>query len=280
MNMQTKASFKKEYLAFFRTRTFLTVALVVIGLSILSPLLITGMGALIDSMSGLYDEYFDMDVSGMSEMLGATASIGVATTVSDITGVGLIVYLLLINKAAGGEQKKRAVIIPMSSGLRSVAYIFPKFIIYPLSAFVLAVVAMFTSWAVSALVFDVNDVAFTGILLAGILAGVSMMFYVCFHITIGTATGKAGMSATLCIIASILLPNIFALTNMEYMFNPFALNVLASTVVTRTAISNQELLDFAITIVFALAIMIGAYYIAVFAQNAKKIDNTGNEIEL
>jgi len=278
--MQTKASFKKEYLAFFRTRTFLTVALVVIGLSILSPLLITGMGALIDSMSGLYDEYFDMDVSGMSEMLGATASIGVATTVSDITGVGLIVYLLLINKAAGGEQKKRAVIIPMSSGLRSVAYIFPKFIIYPLSAFVLAVVAMFTSWAVSALVFDVNDVAFTGILLAGILAGVSMMFYVCFHITIGTATGKAGMSATLCIIASILLPNIFALTNMEYMFNPFALNVLASTVVTRTAISNQELLDFAITIVFALAIMTGAYYIAVFAQNAKKIDNTGNEIEL
>jgi len=280
MNMQIKASFKKEYLAFFRTKTFLAVALVVIGLSIFSPLLITGLGVFIDSMSDLYDEYFDMDVSIMSEMLGSTTSIGVATTVSDITGVGLIVYLLLINRAAGGEQKKRAVIIPVSSGLRSVAYIFPKFIIYPLSAFVLAVAAMFTSWAVSVLVFDVNDVAFIGVLMAGILAGASMMFYVCFHITIGTATGKAGMSATLCIISSILLPNIFALTNMEYMFNPFALNVLAGTVVTRTAISNQELLDIAITIVFALAIMIGAYYIAVFAQNAKKIDNTGNEIEL
>ena len=280
MNMQIKASFKKEYLAFFRTKTFLIVALVIIGLSMLSPLLITGMGALIDSMSGIYDEYFNMDVSGMTETLGATASIGVSTTISDITGVGLIVYLLLINRAAGGEQKKRAVIIPISSGLRSVAYIFPKFIIYPLSVLVLAVAAMFTSWAVSVLVFDVNDVAFIGVLLAGILAGVSMMFYVCFHITIGTATGKAGMSAALCIISSLLLPNIFALANMEYMFNPFALNVLAGTLLTRTAISNQELLDIAITIAFALAIMIGAYYIAVFAQNAKKIDNTGNEIEL
>jgi len=278
--MQIKASFKKEYLAFFRTRTFLIVALVVIGLSMLSPLLITSMGTLIDSMSDIYDEYFNMDVSGMSEMLGSAASIGVATTVSDITGVGLIVFLLLINRAAGGEQKKRAVIIPMSSGLRSIAYIFPKFIIYPLSALVLAVAAMFMSWAVSVLVFDVNDMAFIGVLLAGILSGVSMMFYVCFHITIGTATGKAGMSAALCIISSILLPNIFALTNMEYMFNPFALNVLAGTLLTRTAISNQELLDIAITIAFALAIMIGAYYIAVFAQNAKKIDNTGNEIEL
>jgi len=280
MSMQIKASFKKEYLAFFRTKTFLIVALVVIGLSILSPLLITGLGAFIDSMSDLYDEYFDMDVSIMSEMLGSTASLGVTTTASDITGVGLIVYLLLINRAAGGEQKKRAVIIPMSSGLRSVAYIFPKFIIYPLSAFVLAVAAMFISWAVSVLVFDVNDVAFIGVLTAGILAGVSMMFYVCFHITIGTATGKAGMSAALCIIASVLLPNIFAMVNMEYMFNPFALNVLAGAFVTRTAIYGQELLDIAITIAFALAIMIGAYYIAVFAQNAKKIDNTGNEIEL
>jgi len=278
--MQIKASFKKEYLAFFRTRTFLIVALVVIGLSIFSPLLITGLGSLMDSMSDIYDEYFNMDVSVMTQMLGSSASIGVAASVSDITGVGLIVYLLLINRAAGGEQKKRAVIIPRSAGLRSDAYILPKFIIYPLSAFVLAVAAMFTSWAVSVLVFEVNDVAFIGVLMAGILAGVNMMFYVCFHITIGTATGKAGMSAAICIISSTLLSSVFAMVNIQYMFNPFALDALAGTVAIKTVMTGQELLDIVITIVFALSIMVGAYFIAVFAQNARRIDNAGNEIEL
>jgi len=33
-------------------------------------------------------------------------------------------------------------------------------------------------------------------------------------------------------------------------------------------------------VVFAFALMVCAYFIALFAQNARKIDNTGDEIEL
>jgi len=279
MNIQTKASFKKELLAYFRTGTFVIVAAVIIGLSILSPLIITGMGALMDEMSDIYEE-FGMDVSQLTDALGSSSSIGVTSSVSDITGVGLIVFLIMINKAAGGEQKKRSVIIPRSSGLRNFGYLFPKFMIYPPSAFFLAVFGLLASWLVSSLVFEVNNVSIGSVLLAGALSGVSLMFYVCMHLTLGTATGKAGMSAAVCIVGSLLLPGIFQLTTMEYMFNPFAINLLAASVVPDTAISGQRLIDIAITVVFALAIMVCTYFIALFAQNARKIDNSGNEIEL
>jgi len=279
MNIQVKASFKKEFLAFFRTKMFIIITLVTLGLSIISPLLITGLGALMTFMSDLYAD-FGIDITMLTEELGSTSSIGVVSSVSDITGAGLIVMLILMIKIAGGEQKKRSVIIPKSSGLTSRAYIFPKFIIYPLFAFILAVIGMFLSWFFSALLFETNDVSFLGVLLAGILTGVSLVFYVCFHLTLGTATGQPGMSAAVCITMSMLLPNIFAFTVSDYMYNPFALSMLASSLVHFNVISRVELLDILITVLFALALIVGAYFIAIFAQNARKIDNTGNEIEL
>jgi len=279
MSLQTKAGFKKEILAFFKTQKFLIIALVLLGLGALSPLLITGMGALMDSMSDLYND-LGLDVSDMTAVLSSSTSIGVSSSIGDITGVGLMVFLLLIMKAAGGEQKKRAVIIPRSAGLRSFGYIFPKFIIYPLSAFALAIAAMFVSWGISVLVFEHNDISFNSVLTGGVLAGVCMMLYVCFHLALGTATGKAGMSAAVCIGASLILPNVFALTTTEYMYNPFALDVLAGQVVLQPNIPAEQGLDIVITIGFAIALMVLAYLIALFAQNARKIDNSGNELEL
>jgi hypothetical protein len=279
MNIQTKASFKKELIAYFRTKTFLIIILAIVGLSLLSPIAIIGLGNMINAMSDIYDE-LGVNIDGMTEALGESASIGVASSVSDITGVGMIVILLLINKTAGGEQKKRSIIIPRSAGLRSDSYLFPKYIIYPPSMLLIAIVAVLSSWVISSLLFDVSDISFVNALLAGVLSAMSMMLYVCFHITLGTATGRAGMSATVCILSALLLPNIFALTDMEYMYNPFVLNLLASRVIHGDTISNTEMLDYVITVAFALAIMAGTYFIALFAQNARKIDNTGNEIKL
>ena len=279
MNIQTKASFKKEWLSFFRTHSFLTIACVIIGISILSPLIIAGMGALMDAMSDIYDE-LGADVSGMTALLGAASSTGVESSVDSITGVGLIVTLLLLNRAAGGEQKKRSVIIPKSAGLRSFAYIFPKFIIYPLSAFVFAVVAVFAAWIVSIPLFEINDVSFGSALLAGILSGVSIMLFICFHLTLGTATGKAGMSAAICITVSIVLPGVLSLIGTDYMYNPFTLDIMAYFSVAAEALSEMNFVDILVAVIFALAIMGILFFIALFAQNARKIDNSGNEIDL
>ena len=279
MNNQTKASFKREFLAFFRTNTFLIVACVIIGLSIFSPTLIAGMGILMDAMSDVYDE-MGMDITGMTELLGSSAAVGVASSVEIVTGTSLIVLLLLINKAAGGEQKKRAMIVPKSAGLRSFPYIFPKFIIYPLTAFFLAVLAILISLPISILLFDTNDVTFSSTLLAGVIAGVSLMFYVCCHLALGTATGRAGMSAAVCITVSIILPVIFSALGSDYMFNPFTLGNQAAVVIYSEVVPNQELLDIVFSIIFALGIMVITYFVALFAQNARKIDNSGSELEL
>jgi len=279
MKTQTKAGFTREILSFFRTNKIFAVSLVIIGLAAFSPLMITGLGALMDAMSDIYEE-LGTDISGMTEMLGSSASVGVVSALESVNGAALIVVLLLLNRAAGGEQKKRAMIIPKSAGLRSFSYIFPKFILYPLSVFIFAIAAVLISWILSALVFEVNDVTFEGALLAGVLSGVSLMLYVCFHLTLGTATGKAGLSASVCIAASIFLPTIFSLISSDYMYNPFALELLAMMAVTSSSVSDLNLVDLLVTVIFALALMGITFYIALFAQNARKIDNSGNEIDL
>jgi hypothetical protein len=106
------------------------------------------------------------------------------------------------------------------------------------------------------------------------------MFYICAHLTLGTATGKAGMSSAICIGVSMILPGIFAVIGSENVYNPFTLNMLAGSVVfddTRSAVPAQDIL---MTVFIAFAVMAVLYFIALFAQNAKKIDNSGNEIRI
>jgi hypothetical protein len=279
MGIQTKAGFKKEFLAFFKTGTFTIIACVIIGLSLFSPLLLAGLGSMMDSLSNVYDE-FGMDVSEMTDVLASSSALGVILSIETVVGTSLIVVLLLLNKTAGGEQKKRSVIIPKSAGLRSFAYIFPKFIVYPLTVFALTFLAVLASLPLSVWLFEVNDVTAGGVLLAGVLSGVSMMFYVCCHLALGTATGKAGMSAAVLITASIILSMVFSAVDFEYMFNPFAFGALASEAVMFGVASTSFLIDNLISIAFALGIMVVTFFVALFAQNAKKIDNTGDEIEL
>lgn len=281
MSKQTRASFQKETLAFFRKGTFFIIAAVILGLSAFSPLLYTGMASLLDifNETGIYDE-MGVDIGNMTDFLSSTSSIGITSTISDISSVGLIVFLLLINSAAGGEQKKRNVIIPQTSGLGSFSYLFPKYIIYPLAAFCLTVLALLLSWVVSTAVFDISDVTLGQAALAGVLTGAGIMFYVCFHITLGTATGKAGMSAAVCISASLILPGVFSASGSNSLFNPFSMSSLATTVVYQPELSGAETRDIIITIIFAIALAVASFYIALFAQNAKRIDNRGNEIEL
>ena len=280
MSMQTKASFKKEILAFVRTKKLLVLSIVIIGMAILSPLMFVGTAALLESMKPVYDS-IGMDITSMTDLLGGyTVQAGVFTGITNLAQIGVIVYLLLINSFAGGEQKKRSVIIPRSSGLRSFSYIFPKFIVFPAAALILAVVGAFSSWGVSVLTYEINDVSAGGVLLGGVLAGVCLMFYVCAHLTLGTATGKPGMSAAFCITAALLLPDIFSFTDPGLVYNPFTLNYLAGNVTQKNAMQNYPPMDILMTVLIALAIMVILYFIALFAQNAKKVDNSGNEIRL
>ena len=273
MDIQTKASLHKELLAFLRTNKFLILVCVIIGWSVISPLLIVGLGFLVDSMSDIYRE-FGLDMTEITDELTSSASLGVASQVSDISGIGVIVFLLVINSFAGGEQKKRSIIIPQSAGLSSFSYITPKFIVYPITIFILSLIGTLAAGFVSGLVFDHNDLIFINVVNAGILLGVSNMFYVCIHLTLGTGTGKPWISSAICIGALLLLPSFFVLADANPAFNPFTINTAASAAVFGNTSSSGMLIG----IVVALVLMAALYYIALFAQNARKIDNSGNEV--
>jgi len=277
--MQIKASIKKELLAYFRTGKLVILTLVFLGWSMLSPLLIRSMGWAMDAFGPIYDE-MGMDVSGVTEIFGSAASLGMTSAVSSLGGVCLIVMLILINSHAGGEQKKRSIMMPKSAGLRSVSYILPKFVVYPPIAFVLAIAGSLCAWGMSAMIFDYNDIPPAGVWVGGVLAGVSLMIYVCAHITIGTASGRAGMSAVICIAASLLVPSFFAVTGAEHVYNPFTLGSVAESVVNPGMLSSTSPAEILMSVVIALGIMVILYFVALFAQNARKIDNSGNEIRL
>ncbi|MCL2077075.1 MAG: hypothetical protein FWH08_01555 [Oscillospiraceae bacterium] len=266
MNTQIKASFKKEILAFTRTKRFLILACVFIGWAALSPLLIKGLDVLAE---GIYNEQFMSEIAGIT----ANASTGVMSAVQDLSGIGILVFLLLINSFAGGEQKKRSIMIPQSSGLSAFSYLFPKFIIYPLAIFIFSVAGTLVAGAVSAYIFENNDIVISNLIISGALLGVYLMLYVCLHLSLGTATGKAGMSSAVCIAASMLLPNFFALVDAQ-MYNPFTLHIRALEIASGEAMS----VDVILTVVVTKVIMVLVFFVALFAHNAKRIDNSGNEI--
>ncbi|MCL2696649.1 MAG: hypothetical protein FWE74_01055 [Oscillospiraceae bacterium] len=273
MSIQVKASFKKEITAFTRTKRFFILLCVFVGLAVFDPLILRGTGALMEAVS---------EAETLGELFGemtTASSSGVSSLVNDLALAGLIVFLLLINGFAGGEQKKRSIIIPRTSGLRNNAYLTPKFIVYPAAAFVLTLLAVFVAAAVSASVFAVNDLVIPQVFAAAVLLGVNLMLYTCFHLCIGTATGKAGMSAAICIGASILVPGIFSVMSMGIegnliAYNPFALSVMAMGAVSVMPDTGEA----AATVIIALAIMIACWLLALFAHNARRIDNKGNEI--
>jgi len=276
--MQTKACFKKEFLAFRRSGRVFVITAVIIGIALIYTLFSKGVGLFFDAMTPVYDD-IGLDVSGVSDILGNSVSSGITQAIAQISVSGLIVFLLMINSYAGGEQKKRSVIIPKTAGLRSFSYIFPKFIIYPLSILAIAIIAVFASWGISSLIYDVNDVSFAGVLSAGALLGLHMMFYACIHLTIGTATGRAARSAIICIASSLLVPIIFGAFGSGNVYNPFTMSSFSATVV-RGSIDLAEIGEIAATVLIALAIMAILYFLALFVQNAKKIDNSGNEARL
>ena len=276
MDIQIKAGLRKELSAFLRSKRFLIAALVFIAISILTPLLMWGLGLLMEVTSSAYDQ-LGMDSTGMVEEISPlflTASSGVGMQISYLSTYGLLLYLLLMNSYAGGEQKRRSIIIPQISGLSSRAYILPKFIIYPPAVFIMSLIGVLIASLVSTFIFEYNDLTFTAVLASGVVLGVFLMFFACLHLALGTATGKAGMSSAICIVASMLLPSALSIIDATPAYNPFTLSVTA----TSTLYGAEKASEVIIGIIIALAIMVAAFFIALFVRNAKKIDNSGNEV--
>ena len=305
-----KNGLKKEFMLFSRTGKLIGVILVILIFSVMDPIMFKGMGAMVGAMANSIPEgsgaeltEYMQTVKDMASMFDSfSASYLVATSIAEVTGLGLIILMFILMSAAGGEQKKRSVIIPQCAGLTPAGYIAPKFLIYPLSALLLSVLGVYLSAGVSSLLFG-GSLDMGKISLAALCLGVYMAFISVLQLTIGICTGKPGVSVIIVIIATSIIPMILSSFRVDR-FNPFALTGIASNAAisaggeaagavsegatgsfasisammeSLSASAEVDGLNTAVSVGVTAVISVILYFMTLFILTARQVKNEGNE---
>lgn len=271
--MQIKAGLKKEFLLFSRTFKMWGILITFVVFAILDPLIFKMAGAFAEAMSNseATGAVFEQTL-GISEF---DANTGVMGAISDITASGSLILLLLMMSTAGGEQKKSSVIIPSCAGLTPMNYTLPKFVFYPLFAFAAVFAASLLSGLTSLLLLGgaIDWAAVTG---AGALAGLYMAFIVTAMLMAGICTGRGGLSAAIIYVLSTIIPLILSGFNADR-FNPFSLKIMA---IGMPLGKETDWLNLAGSLAITVILMLIFFFVTLFVQNAKKIDNEGKDAAL
>lgn len=305
-----KNGLKKEFMLFSRTGKLIGVILVILIFSVMDPIMFKGMGAMVGAMANSIPEgsgaeltEYMQTVKDMASMFDSfSASYLVATSIAEVTGLGLIILMFILMSAAGGEQKKRSVIIPQCAGLTPAGYIAPKFLIYPLSALLLSVLGVYLSAGVSSLLFG-GSLDMGKISLAALCLGVYMAFISVLQLTIGICTGKPGVSVIIVIIATSIIPMILSSFRVDR-FNPFALTGIASNAAisaggeaagavsegatgsfasisammeSLSASAEVDGLNMVVSVGVTVVISVILYFMTLFILTARQVKNEGNE---
>ncbi|MGN0657457.1 MAG: hypothetical protein ACI4KR_11780 [Ruminiclostridium sp.] len=305
-----KNGLKKEFMLFSRTGKLIGVILVILIFSIMDPIIFKGMGAMVGAMansipadSGAELTEYMQTVQDMASMFDSfSASYLVATSIAEVTGLGLIILMFILMSAAGGEQKKRSIIIPQCAGLTPAGYIAPKFLIYPFAALILSVLGVYLSSGVSSLLFG-GSLDMGKISLAALCLGIYMAFISVLQLSIGICTGRPGVSVIIVIIATSLIPMILSSLRVDR-FNPFALTGIASNAAisaggeavgavseaaggsfasitsmmeSLSASAEVDGFNMAVSIGVTIVISVILYFMTLFVLTARQVKNEGNE---
>lgn len=192
--------------------------------------------------------------------------LGFVSVLSEISGDCLLVLMLCLMGAAGGEQKKRNVIIPNCSGLTSWGYILPKFIFYPLFTLLASIATSYLGYYVCTLLYGETLPAldvFNFILCNSIYAA----FIVVCYFALGLSTGKAGISVLVVYIVKMILPTVLEFADVNE-YNP--LSLASSSLGQNWAIDGKEM---AISIAMTVALSLFFMFLTYLFVNLRKIDN-------
>ena len=283
--------FKKEMLFYTRGGRFAIVLIVMLALALMSPLMFGMMKAMIGAMSGM-DGMTETVTDAMSMFSGFTASEITMYTVEYVASMGAIVTLFLFKGAAGGEQQKRSVIIPQCSGLSALDYALPKFIIYPLSIFIIGIFSVYIGALVSLPIFG-GTLDWGMVTVSAVCAGGFLAFFTVLQFCIGICTGRSGLAIVICIIAQTFLPSIMSFFRIDR-FNPVALYSIAlgaalgsgetsgsffSALETETSAVSNDVTPLNITVSLATALVISVLlgFVTVFVLHTKEVHNEGDE---
>lgn len=298
MNAQLKYSFKKEGAQFTRKCKLLGIALAILGFALLNPLMYKFISVVLNGMDGMELPGFDGQEmqaeiqltsseggSGLDGLSGGmsfgdvTDAYNSAQTMFSMSLAGMVSYSLLIimivmMKPAGGEQKKRAMIVPLCCGLDYKNYLIPKFIIYPLSVFGFAFLGGLTAGGLCNSLFA-NDILSVGqVALVSFMLGIYMAFIITVYLALGLCTSHPGAMVAAVFVGQLFLPSIIAAMGLSS-YQPFALLNLIGALSDPSLgdILSENLTNILVSSAVAIAISVLMFFITLAVLNNKRVDN-------
>lgn len=300
MSEQLKYSFKKERMQFFRTLKFMGFILAIFGFAIANPLMYkftglmfnelnksdktpdTAMTATVTTTAELSDGNDVLDEilggMGMDEMVSiyTHANTTYAFCLVSFTSYSLLIMMLVMMSPAGGEQKKRAMIVPQCCGLKTSCYLIPKFVIYPLAAFVLTFLGGLTAGGLCDVLYDVDRVSFDMMALGSLFIAIYVAFIVAIYLSLGICSSRAGL-----MVGAVFIGQMFLQSMLEAMglsdYQPFSLVTVANQMYYEGYDLAEKTPSILVSIGLALVIGVLMFVLAVAVLNAKKIDNQEEE---
>lgn len=283
-----KAGIKKEFMLFSRGFRLIGVIITIIGISLMYPLLyksmemmaghIADMGQQIggeaqDQVTGAVDSINGMMGSLATMYGGSMAAVGFKTGVSSITSTGFLIISLLLMSTAGGEQKKRSIIIPDCAGLTPAGYVMPKFIVYPAMIGLLSFLGGMTTGGISNLIYN-NELNINDIIFSSLCAAIYMLFMTALYFLIGLSTGRPGISVIIVYGGSTIIPILLQSLDIDR-YNPFTLQSLLIS-----SYNDADMNNFILSTVVAFILSVICCLLALMIMTLRRVDNTVGEANL
>lgn len=283
-----KTGIKKEFMLFSRGFRLIGVIITIIGISLMYPLMyksmemmagqIADMGQQIggeaqDQVTGAVDSINGM-MSSLEAMYGGSmAAVGFKTGVSSITSTGFLIISLLLMATAGGEQKKRSVIIPNCAGLTPAGYVLPKFIVYPVMIGLFTFLGGMATGGISNLIYN-NELNINDIIFSSLCAAIYMLFMTALYFLIGLSTGRPGISVIIVYGGSTIIPILLQSLDIDR-YNPFTLQSLLMS-----SYNDADMNNFILSTVVAFILSVICCLLALMIMTLRRVDNTVGEANL
>lgn len=273
---------------FSRGFRLIGVIITIIGISLMYPLLyksmemmagqIADMGQQIggeaqDQVTGAVDSINGM-MSSLEAMYGGSmAAVGFKTGVSSITSTGFLIISLLLMATAGGEQKKRSVIIPNCAGLTPAGYVLPKFIVYPVMIGLFSFLGGMATGGISNLIYN-NELNINDIIFSSLCAAIYMLFMTALYFLIGLSTGRPGISVIIVYGGSTIIPILLQSLDIDR-YNPFTFQSLLMS-----SYNDADMNNFMLSTVVAFILSVICCLLALMIMTLRRVDNTVGEANL
>lgn len=283
-----KEGIKKELMFFTRSFRIWGVIIAAVLFAAASPLLMKLSFEMLSSIENMelggdndlstQSINMDMEISGSGIMGDMTdesymAKLGAISALGDLTSTLMLIFMLVTMYSAGGELKKRSMIIPQNAGLSSKLYILPKFIVYPASVALFAFCGIWIGFGISALVFGGIEISISNIAVSALLAAVFDAFMTVLYFTLGLCTSKAGLSVVIMYGGNVILTTLFSALGADK-FHPFTLTSQAQNAVLENGFDSVNLWG---SIGITVLLMVLCYFVTLFVISARRIDNRGKE---